>query len=358
MRASTKKNISLSIINTQTQLINVVEMVNVLNSTDNYLIVASIQPDRIGQIKVLLKQKNIRLHFKKIHYTHIILSRSRFAVYWNHLFRFLVVTIIALMKNKSAFVITGNYLEPTHRYLQLICSRFNHRASFYVVDDGTNTLECCAYRQKEMRGNITSMRFNSMLDETLYKKLLSRKYVFPRSLTFFTIYDIGYKAPDSILRNSYSYSKRNFTPDLKIKSNVIVIIGQCLVEENILKSEDYQDYINSIIDIESDTPIYYYTHPGEKSEYSNLKKEIIRIPHTFPIEMILINVQFDILVYGFYSSALYTLKKIDPSLEINAIVIESNRINDKLLVQRIKNIYSLFEQNGIRLINKKRLGQF
>jgi len=300
----------------------------------------------------LLKQGKIESHFKHIHYTHIIKSNSKISIYLNTIYRFILISTITLLNKNFSISIIGNYLKPVHRYFQFICSKVPQKITHFIVDDGTSTIRFANSRVEEINEGISKIRIHSHVDSLLFSFLLIKRNYIPPNLTFYTIYDIANNALDNVMFNEYNYLRKNAITETKIESDSIIIIGQCLVEENILSETDYKDYVNYLIDINLGKSIYYVPHPGEKHNYIRSIGSISVLSPGLPVEMILVNLPSTIKVFGFYSSALYNLKKIEPIIEIYSLVINARHISDSYLVQEIGNIYLELKKIGIKLIEK------
>lgn len=352
MGESLREESSICIVDTQTQLINVIELINELSCAKNSLIIGSILPNRVRQVRNLLKRNNVKLHFTHIYYTYLIRSSSKLATYLNSTYRFILIPFIVLKNRNASISVIGNYLEATHRYFQFVCSKLVTCRDYYLVDDGIGTLSCAKERVEENSKGIATIRINSTWEKCLYGIFFTRANYIPHNITFYTIYDVQYKFPDLVIFNAYNYLKENSISEVIIRPNSIIIIGQCFVEENILTKTTYQDYINFIINYNLDCPVYYFQHPGESENYVDFNGNVIVISAGIPIEMLLIKFLTSIKVFGFYSSALYSLKTIEPRLEVYSIKLDYCHLCNSLLAPQIENIYKSFEVKGIKLISR------
>jgi len=352
MRNINKNDTSISVIDTQIQLINVIELLDKIKCKNNYLIIGSILPHRVKQIKLLLKEKAIHSKFKRIYFTHILISGSRFLFLLNSFYCPIAIAVILFLHKELNISIIGNYLNPTHRYFQYICSKISKQIiNYYIVDDGANTIWNAAIRIDEINQGKSRIILNSKSSYIMYHFFLIKKNFIPPKITFFSVYNLDYAVPDNLIINDYNYIRNNALAKINIEPDSAIIIGQCLVEENIMEGIDYMKYIEHIINVNCGKKIYYFPHPAEKCNSIDFKQNINIVSSNYPIEIVLIPSPDSIKIFGLYSSALYSIKKMKKETEVNALIIDPIDILSPRLVPILANVYKSFEEIGIQLMS-------
>jgi len=262
MKNINKINTSVSIVDTQIQLINVTELINKIGCQNNCLIVGSILPHRVKQIKLLLKEEAIHPIFKRLYFTHIILSDSRLFLLLNSFYSLVLIPIILFLHKNLNIGVIGNYLNPTHRYFQYICNKISKNIAHFVVDDGTNTIGNAAIRIDEINQGKSKIILNSKSSYVMFHLFLIKKNFIPPKINFFSVYNVDCVLPDNLIINDYNYIRNAALAKITIEPDSVVIVGQCLAEENIMKHANYIKYIKYIISANGGKKIYYFPHPG------------------------------------------------------------------------------------------------
>jgi hypothetical protein len=241
---------------------------------------------------------------------------------------------------KSIFI--GYYYSLTLYAFASIYASF--RAKICYLDDGAQTLEIFSDPFAKRCKNIRQKMILS-----LYKLLFALKCT--SKFSFFTIYDVVSNR-FNIIRNDLSLLRSGIMSEQK----GIYIIG---TNSSILEFKDhsYTDLITQLhkylIHHYPLSTVYYCQHRRDtNSELNNslcnkLGIEIfnteISVEYDFPYKKI-----NPILVIGFTSNALFTLKKIFPRTIIESVnfKLKSNSLNDSnQLIQQV------FYQNGIAIVN-------
>ena len=125
--------------------------------------------------------------------------------------------------------------------------------------------------------------------------------------SFFTCFPIK-DSGNKVLMNDFSYMKQYKNKNIKIDENLVYCIGTSFFI-NKSRSSGQKKHLNDLIEYFKDKTIYYFPHRDEKIDSNIFRKlhvEVINIP----IELYLL--QSNVLpknICGFYSTALYTLKK-------------------------------------------------
>lgn len=350
MKNINKINTSVSIVDTQIQLINVVELLNKIECQNNYLIVGGYSPPRIEQIKLLLKEESIHSKFKTVYFMQIRQSNSRLFSLLNSFYSLVSISIILFLHKNLNIGVIGNYLSPAHRYFQYICNKISENIVHFVVDDGANAIGIATLRIDEINQGKSKITLNTISSYIMYHFFLIKKNFVPPKITFFSIYNMAYVTPDNLIVNDCNYIRNNALAKINIEQDSIVIVGQCLVVNNAMTKADYIKYINYIISINYNKRIYYFPHPAEKCDVKDFKSNINIVSNSYPIEIALISSPDSIIIFGLYSSALYSIKRMKKETEVNALIINPVDILSPRLVPILENVYKSFEEIGIQLI--------
>jgi hypothetical protein len=126
-----------------------------------------------------------------------------------------------------------------------------------------------------------------------------------------------------------------------VKHGAIILIGQPVVELNILNKSIYE---STLKDLESKyEKIYYFSHPSETAIHEKTLGSCIKVikPNQI-LEKYFLEELPEYPIVGFYSTALLNLRKIFPKHPIHYIYIEKLNINW---------VYELFEINEITRLN-------
>lgn len=334
----------ISIVSTQLQLINCAEYMHSTGCKESILFIAAKSQKRERQILEIRDKDCYKSLFSKVYSYSLYSNRLfNFILSFVHIFRLFV---FCLLHNYDTCIL-GNYKEFIGRYLV----KKNAKANVIVVDDGLATLAIERGRQEELE---TRVPFMFIANRVLQKFVEKGSYV-PNCIHFYSIFSLKVWGADSYERNKYNYLKK-FSSSLNIPQSLltadIVFLGQPLYFKNFLSEECYSSYLR-IYAKEHGTPILYYAHPEEsKVKWSELKCGDLYIytDNVISFEVFASLLKDSTKVVSFYTSALTTIRQINPSIQPEAIYINEIKNSKRELCQNIEKCYGMFRQNGINVI--------
>ena len=338
---------TLSIVCTQLQLINAIECVKYYKSTDNTIILDCASRTRRNQLDKLLSMDVYKDIFNKVYYSDI--TNNRLA-YIDMLYaKMLIQVLIFLFKYQT--IIVGNYNLLKHKYAIVKGISQNKSCRAIVVDDGTVSLFYPEIREKEISSGICDVsyeigRFSRMLYYNSLESIVSAK------IYFFSLYKLQLTSLDSLIENHFDYLTNNLNNmvsgiDLSIFNTVI--IGQPLIELNVVSNEDYKQCILKIRN-QNQREILYISHPAEFSfPFADLRVKIIKFP--LPFECIVKLLNPNTTIYGFTSSALINAKLLCPEKRVVSIDLTPIINHETNFIEVSSHIYSSFKDYGIEVVS-------
>ena len=223
-----------------------------------------------------------------------------------------------------------------------------HYNKLYLLDDGIATIEV----NERRKSNISFLKNQStefFLKAWFKKNILGYVLDHPKSVTFFTIYDIQVAPRDKIIKHNYAEVKK-LIKGLE-KTNEVFFLGQPLSEihPEIISEENYFGYLHRIKKHFNSQDLIYIPHRDENAEKVERLKELLDIPIRridLPVELYLLNqIKKPSVISGFITSALPNCKEIfGDELEIVAVRISGDKIISKTMLSMIDNTYTYFEK--------------
>ena len=345
---------SISIANSQMQLMNYVEAVHAYGCGKNWLINGNISSSRNKQIESFYEDYNLNKIFKHYINLRLINCDGKFANRINLIYsRIAIALILFFVKMDYAFF--GNYLNPVHRYLVRCANIKNNKCNSVLVDDGTGTMLFAKERQIEQ----TKIEDRCIIPDRATKFLFSStnsSVLSPEKLEFFTIYPIqGLLGNDTIKKNNYDIIKRwGKKTDLKICSNALIIVGQTLVEEKLLSFNKYQELLSDAFVVARENygvrKVIYCPHPGEKNVENklNIFNDIIIHRNKAPFELFALSLPSSCIIAGFYSSSLWNISYLGVDAPIRFIPIAADDILcGEPFRSHIINVYKSYQDSSI-----------
>jgi len=241
-------------------------------------------------------------------------------------------------------LLIGNYIYETMLH---IGNRLNS-GEIILLDDGNATIDIANFRIKGIQ-IFQTKRYSIKSKFRVYIKKLFFNYLTEGFLkvTYFTIYDIPILNDDKINKNPYKYIKSFYTA--KKQKDIVFFLGGSLVENNIVKIENYFRFLLFVRQYFTNYQIEYIKHPGEhliEIEKFLKMNEIIIVKPDLPFELYLMKLdKHPKIISGFLSTALINVSEIYGSI-FKYILFE---IPDGLIAfnRRVwaKNIYNNFHKD-------------
>lgn len=340
---------SLSIINTGIQLVNCIEAIKHFGCENNYLIIGqfNICPDRIRQIRKMLKDPFLSENFKKIYLLPFQFSNKnplRFFGYLASAFKF---ALIILFSKKIDYCFYGVYTDVIMRPVTYLVQYKNNKSKICLIDDGIRVISDADNRIKQ-EPLIARQEQKCKFFLKDFCRSIMRKWMVPH-LHFFTTYTFPLLERDTSIPNHYLHLKNNNPYHYVFKPDAVVLIGQPFIELKMVEEQTYSDALSKIYSLYKDRPVYYMPHPLETLYPKFIQKdtEIIKTP--YPVELLLLGSNLSTLV-GFNSSVLFNAAWMNICDEILSYQIPE----DQLLHNDVKAnalVYKAFSNAGIKFIN-------
>jgi hypothetical protein len=296
---------SIAIINTSWQLVNVIEAIHHNKCTDNYLIVGQFNlfPDRIKQLRQILKDPFIKNNFKKIYFLPSFFHAKSPLRFIDYILGYIKLFFIFIFVKKLDFCFSGVYTDLYQRPANFLASSFNKSIELWIIDEGLRVLTDAVNRNNLLSNKLLLLRQKK---NSWIKNLLDaiKRQWHPPILHFFSLYDIPVENKDILIKNTLAYWKNNNPYKHKFNPNAIVIVGQPLAELKIISLEAYKKYISKMISEGGTNAIYYFPHPMETYYKDWLPSEILTVNSIFPTELLLIGAHIKSIT-GFNSTVLY-----------------------------------------------------
>lgn len=183
-----------------------------------------------------------------------------------------------------------------------------------AVDDGTYTLDVAAMRRNgvEADSEIKPSGYIKSIKRFVRERYVEWQTQQPRSIRFFTAYDVAFGPVDHMVANRYDWIKSRITTGST--NGHIYFLGQPLIEDGYLDESTYFDYLNRISQYFSGSSIYYLPHKRESARTAELVEKRIKLPvkrFNEPIEVALaLGTSMPAFLASFHSSALASCAKI------------------------------------------------
>ncbi len=334
----------IAIVSTQMQLMNVVEAIQQNSIGRVVLIVCGISKSRVSQVKYLLQKKEYRNFFSRIYYFNFFFKGFQV---WMNLGLF-YITIKFLSYFKFEYCLFSNYWEPLHRYFQYVLESSGVKS--IIVDDGTGMMQFAVDRNKELNTGIPATRLSSRSYKVLFGSKLGN-YI-PKSIHFFSIYPLELSKCDTFQENKYTFLRSKSAllfPENKHFLHKVIVLGETLVQENLVPFDSYNNYLDQIHNFFKDKELIYLSHPGEITESLNeANKQVYeKRKSTISFEMIGLTLDEDSVVVSFCSSALSNLVYLGARCQLYSIMLKEIEIMQNSDKERMTRMYNYFHNIGI-----------
>jgi len=321
---------NLFVITTPFQLLGAFEAIEKFNLTKIFLVIIDNSlENNSNQLTNLLKNNKQLFHTVIRHGQG---SKSKF------------LKNIKLIKSLKKNSFDNIFIGDIGSIQKIIISNIESNQIF-LLDDGAKTI-LIHKALKEKKDIFKSKGFRKLRFNLLGLKTSTEKMI--NIFTFFNLCKID---NSKIINHNFEKFKKIHNLKSKNIKNVIYILGQPLTENNRVKSESYEDYLNLIINKHKDCKIFYLMHRREEKNRLlayNLTEEISIIESTQPGEFFFANLDYKPkAIYGINTTLLFSLATIFDDLSINSYLFKQEDIlkNQEWFKESIK----YFEENKIKL---------
>jgi len=218
------------------------------------------------------------------------------------------------------------------------------------------------YSEKARKTKFKKLKF---LAYDYYRRLYFKFYGYKNDfkeiqLSFFTIFKINKYQNEKIVNHSFEHLQtvfnKNTSPQIKRKNDhtkVVYFLGQPLTKAFEIKASAYLDYMKQIKSFYEKKGFYLVYIPHRSEEPTSLKLLDTLICDAFHV--LNLNIPFEIYllqentnathVASFFSSALFTTKKLFPAIQIEAFKppFNASKRND------IEAIYNIIKKENIKI---------
>jgi hypothetical protein len=221
-----------------------------------------------------------------------------------------------------------------------------HPKEVVLLDDGTDTLRIAQDRFRP--SSPPSITKNGLLKRM--KGLVRRSVIDwddrpADAVTFFTAYELAVPVHDRIERNSYPYWRSRIS--LGKESHDVLFLGQPLVEQSMLRMEDYLEALAGVHEYYGPRVVTYVPHPRESDQtaqavHDSVGWEVQRFPNPIEIEVATGTIR-PLVMASFFCSALETCSVLfERKMELVAFRLDRSRYLQE--EEFFEDIYEYFEK--------------
>jgi hypothetical protein len=297
---------SLYIVESPFQLLGAVESID-YHKTENYgLVVRLSTKENTKQLRKMIE--DLEVNISKI----IFISAYGDNEVLKKIADFKFLIWLFLNKNKYTKYLLGDYHSRYFTLLRKLCLK---NKKIIYLDDGASTI----------RAN-NSFSKNNFFD-------------------WFTIYDLVALPEQSIIHHDFPYLRHKIKQKVLDKSNKTIILGDKFYEAGLLSQKDSNKILEKLMDRLEGEDVTYMAHRGEsveKLEYIRKKYDIDVVKNDFPIELYgLYTEALPRRVVSFFSTALYSLQKIYPEIEVSLYRVDTTMFTSH--VETYNDAYRVYE---------------
>lgn len=238
-------------------------------------------------------------------------------------------------KIKYDIIFIGDYFSYFHYVTALFLSK--RHARFIYLDDGNSTLTIMPPSSRQRGRSKRERKYLKIWDFFSNVKAVNK--------SFFSIYDLGEEFPFDVEKNTLSSLVGN---NVSIQSGIYVIGTDSSFLH--LKDRTYSDYLKAldkyIRERYGEEDVYYCPHRRDENDFHQLVDELGWRYHDseygVEIDFLRKNI-YPLLVVGFGSTALYTLKKIFSRTSIETIYIVFVEDHMNKAYRAIEKEFSLYD---------------
>ena len=230
----------------------------------------------------------------------------------------------------------GNYLEGSKAHLRHMAN-LARPAQLILLDDGTDAVtvndQRRAWETAGSRPGYPPRRTRAgrlqRLRDFLGDRILDWHEQHYPSVTFFSAYDLDVAATDRLVPNRYDYLRG--LQRAQGTSEEVLVLGQCLVEDQYLDLPTYVHEVVSLCARFRSNPIVYVPHPRETSDTIRQVESATAVQvrrFDLPVEYTLLRApQLPKAVASFFCSALVSCNALfGNSLKVYATPIDSQSL--------------------------------
>lgn len=314
---------SITIINTEIQLINAIEAIHYFGCEENFLVIGqfNFQPKRIQKIENMLKEPLFRQHFKRIIHLPFYFSHKNPLRFIGYILAYIKFFFLILFSKKFDFCFFGVMTDIIVKPIAFLTQYKNPQCELCVIDEGIRIIADTLDRVHNQEAIIRQSKKKPLLLQGYYQAI-TKKWQYP-TLTFYSIYQLSLLPQDRLIQNTYVFFKQNRLSSIRLDNHAVLLIGQPLFELHLMELSDYQKIIQQIVEKYKPFPVYYAPHPIETEYTKWLPDQVTVVKSQYPIELLIMVNQVDALI-GFNSTALLNCASMGICDNIISISVENN----------------------------------
>lgn len=345
---------SISIINTEIQLINVIEAIHHFKCEENYLVIGqfNIRPDRIQKIEKMMEDPLFNQHFKRIIHLPLYLSNTNPLRFLGYILAYIKFFFLILFSKKFDCCFFGVVTDIIVKPIVYLTQYKNPECMLCVVDEGARVIMDSNNRVQNEDSLLRQQNKRIHLFYGLYLAI-TRKWIYP-ALTYFSIYQLSLFKQDILICNEYNYFKQNKIQQILLKEHAIVIVGQPMSELKIITSSTYQQIIQNILAKYKEYTVYYAPHPIETEYKQWLPGTTIILNTQYPLELLLIANHID-TIFGFYSTVLLNCASMKLCKNIFSISLDKEEYINEENSNQMEVFNKTLKEYGIKILSSKLL---
>lgn len=341
---------SISIINTEIQLINVIEAIQHFECQDNYLVIGqfNIRLDRIHKIEKMLEEPTFKQHFKKIIHLPLYLSNKNPLRFMGYILAYIKFFFLILFSKKFDCCFFGVVTDIIVKPVVYLTHYKNRNCMLCVIDEGVRVMADANDRvQNESQLLLQQKKKIGLLHG--FFLAISRKWIYP-ALTYFSIYPLPLLEHDILIKNQYDFLRNHPLDLIKLEKNSIVIVGQPCAELKITTLEVYKRIVLQFISQHPDCQIYYAPHPIETDCYQWMPDQVTLLKTKYPLELLIISNTVKTLI-GFNSTVLFNCAVMGICQEIYSVSLDKTDYLTLPDPDTINRLYHQLREFGVIIVN-------
>ena len=195
-----------------------------------------------------------------------------------------------------------------------------------LLDEGNGSIKYSELRANHIRTNRKQRSYSRIIKKYLLRFKLSR----PKTLTFFSTYELFSNPVDEFVSHNYAYIGSKRVNRQLVREEKVVFLGAPLVVSGIVDEEYYISLVSKVVHLFRDAKVVYRPHRNESPDLVNrlaLRCALIVERSIYPIELELLKGGGPNEVISFYSAALNNINLIfGPSVHCNCIEFNFDNI--------------------------------
>lgn len=239
-------------------------------------------------------------------------------------------------------ILLGNYLRGYQSYMRHFANRTGYEQLF-LLDDGTDVLLICEARS-QARSAKREIESGLGIKDRLRRCFVDWDEKEAESVTFFTAYELKPPSFDKVITNNYQYLRD--VASNSTRSQEVYFLGQSLVEDGYVGLDFYVQQLRAIKDYYKGEQLIYIPHPRQAPWLMKKIEEAVGIQVrlcALPIECeVALAKSKPAAIASFFCSALQSCRAIlGKEVSIHSFYIEPEHVHT--CHELVREAYRYFE---------------